>query len=660
MVLRPAVASGHPFGERWSKFDALLSPYIAHNDLPPEDVISDLKVALVQPRQDLQQVKQTIKVLSLTLDALKRRCEDLEDGIATYEPILSPMRRLPDDMLEEIFYHCLPAHRNPIPLTTECPLVLTMVCRKWRAVSLAAPRLWSRLHISFEVEPRYYNLTDDFVWPIRVAGLHQWLNRSGALPLSLSLYCNDSVYGDMFDPSFAREVLMVVRQHAHRCASLEMRLSQDILNMMHTIIDIRPEVFPVLTTMRHCPSYGSATTADAAQTLFSHWLALPTLREIHLATYSAPPHLTDASSLFRWPLSLTRLSLHMGSNRYILLNILRQCTLLEECALIVDNFDLQLTDPEESEPICADKITLPHLKTLSIDGEQDGQESICGQLDAPALTHFLFFPPCYGTRYQTINRELDHVPRPAHSPLLTFLSSCRSLEILTLNSARIIGADFQAILEATPTVTTLILDHRLSSFHRSSFTENTRPEWCNFDYNLYPLLNQEFRSKTLDTAVPLEQPLLPNLKSFTLFSHLQHSDAHMYHDLLIDFCNNRIRGAGHPSASTDTPSLANTDATTDIVKPAPAVASLEYIKITLDGLIDSNTAEPGLELIEVDIEADIAKHAESVGKVVGKDLNLDISYPWVDAPQHIPLKTGPISVKEGLDYQTDYTWPYVD
>ncbi|PPQ63353.1 hypothetical protein CVT24_006726 [Panaeolus cyanescens] len=653
------VAQVNPLvGDFWKQIETRFSPYITHNDLPPEDIATDIKGALVEPQQQLDEVKRTIEVLNLTLQALERQRDDLQDRISSYTPIFSPIRRLPDDMLEEIFFHCLPQHRNPIPMISDCPLMLTFVCRKWRDVALSAPRLWSKLHISFEHEPRYISQTEYNDWPLRVVGLQQWIQRSGSLPLSLSLYCCDSVFGEMFEPSFAREVMLVIKQNAHRCASLEMRLSQDMFNMMHTIIDIQPEVFPQLKSIRHSPSYGSTTSAEMALTLFSHWLSLPTLQEIHLAMYSAPPHLANTSSLLRWPATLTRLSFHMGSNRPILLNILRQCRMLEECALVVDSFDAADFD-DLSEPSCIEKVTLPYLRRLSIDGEQDGPDSICAQLDAPALTHFLFFPPHYGIRYESENPDPDHVPRPTYSPLLTFLSGCRFLETLTLNSARIIGADFYAILESVPSVTTLILDHRLSGFLRSSFVSSARPEWCNFDYNLYPLLNQEFKSKYLNNSIPLDKPLLPNLKSFTLFCCLQHSDTHMFHDLIIAFCNSRIH-AHHPTKADDDSESTSTLVGVSDNANHPPTASLEYIKITLDGLIDANTADPDLELIEVDIEADIAKHVETIGKKVGKDVHLDVAYPWIDVPQSIPTKLGPISLKEGLDQTTDYTWPYVD
>ncbi|KAF9459869.1 hypothetical protein BDZ94DRAFT_1134033, partial [Collybia nuda] len=54
--------------------------------------------------------------------------------------ILSPMRRVPPEVLAKIFYFCL---KPPIvPQISAAPLLLCRICKKWRDVALKSPELW--------------------------------------------------------------------------------------------------------------------------------------------------------------------------------------------------------------------------------------------------------------------------------------------------------------------------------------------------------------------------------------------------------------------------------------------------------------------------------------------------------------------------------------
>ncbi|KAJ6460598.1 hypothetical protein C8R45DRAFT_912656 [Mycena sanguinolenta] len=68
--------------------------------------------------------------------------------------IASPLRRMPTEILAEIFSATLPSHRDIISVE-DCPWVLTHVCSRWRAVALSIPSLWSRVVIAFSHEEHY-------------------------------------------------------------------------------------------------------------------------------------------------------------------------------------------------------------------------------------------------------------------------------------------------------------------------------------------------------------------------------------------------------------------------------------------------------------------------------------------------------------------------
>ncbi|KAJ6448699.1 hypothetical protein C8R45DRAFT_791010, partial [Mycena sanguinolenta] len=56
--------------------------------------------------------------------------------------ILSPLRRMPAEILREIFSWTLPPVDNFFS-SADCPWILTHVCATWRAVALSQPSLWS-------------------------------------------------------------------------------------------------------------------------------------------------------------------------------------------------------------------------------------------------------------------------------------------------------------------------------------------------------------------------------------------------------------------------------------------------------------------------------------------------------------------------------------
>ncbi|KIM41518.1 hypothetical protein M413DRAFT_42372, partial [Hebeloma cylindrosporum] len=93
------------------------------------------------------EVESEIQRLDELMDTLKMRRQTIQKIINDHNIILSPVRGLPPDVLQEIFFHCLPTHHNPIIKSSEPPLLLTRICSSWRAIALSSPRIWSKIHI---------------------------------------------------------------------------------------------------------------------------------------------------------------------------------------------------------------------------------------------------------------------------------------------------------------------------------------------------------------------------------------------------------------------------------------------------------------------------------------------------------------------------------
>ncbi|KAF7343729.1 F-box domain-containing protein [Mycena sanguinolenta] len=67
--------------------------------------------------------------------------------------ILSPTRRIPVEILSEIFSWSLPSFR--LPSVRNAPWNLARVSRRWRAIALAQSSLWSRICLDFSLSKTY-------------------------------------------------------------------------------------------------------------------------------------------------------------------------------------------------------------------------------------------------------------------------------------------------------------------------------------------------------------------------------------------------------------------------------------------------------------------------------------------------------------------------
>ncbi|KAJ7592592.1 hypothetical protein C8J56DRAFT_479513 [Mycena floridula] len=88
-----------------------------------------------------------ISRLTAAIDKLVLEREALQCNVVSYKAILAPIRRLPEDMLREIFVSCLPSNKAAAIAITEAPLLLGRICLSWREIALSTPALWASIHV---------------------------------------------------------------------------------------------------------------------------------------------------------------------------------------------------------------------------------------------------------------------------------------------------------------------------------------------------------------------------------------------------------------------------------------------------------------------------------------------------------------------------------
>ncbi|KAJ7785455.1 hypothetical protein B0H14DRAFT_2958528 [Mycena olivaceomarginata] len=68
------------------------------------------------------------------ISELNEERSSVADYVEAHRALISPVRRLPLDMLQEIFVACLPTHRNCVMSASEAPVLLGRICSSWRTV----------------------------------------------------------------------------------------------------------------------------------------------------------------------------------------------------------------------------------------------------------------------------------------------------------------------------------------------------------------------------------------------------------------------------------------------------------------------------------------------------------------------------------------------
>ncbi|KAF9255140.1 hypothetical protein L218DRAFT_967545 [Marasmius fiardii PR-910] len=164
----------------------LHSPFTRHfetNYAPSTQEICRINDILLDPLERLQNLDQEIARLQTERDRL-------QTFIHNHRALLSPFRRLPSDIWRIVFVLCLPTSEFPVRSIKEAPLLLTRVCRSWREIAVETPNLWNAIHINLALQ--FQTADDECVVQMRarIDGVKRWLDRSGSLPLSISMSVN--------------------------------------------------------------------------------------------------------------------------------------------------------------------------------------------------------------------------------------------------------------------------------------------------------------------------------------------------------------------------------------------------------------------------------------------------------------------------------------
>ncbi|KAJ7213480.1 hypothetical protein GGX14DRAFT_360886, partial [Mycena pura] len=123
---------------------ALPTHFLTTNEPPSDDEEAEIRLILSALHTHIAALDKSMARVEGVLARMRRMRRAALAQVRRGEAVLGVMRRLPADVLGEIFMHTLPdADAAPGRRATErSPWVLGRVSSRWRAVSCTLPRLW--------------------------------------------------------------------------------------------------------------------------------------------------------------------------------------------------------------------------------------------------------------------------------------------------------------------------------------------------------------------------------------------------------------------------------------------------------------------------------------------------------------------------------------
>ncbi|KAJ7112107.1 hypothetical protein C8R44DRAFT_985125 [Mycena epipterygia] len=292
-------------------------------------------ITLTQLRVDALNARIDALTSSAIMDQLLLECDKAAELVVQCSGVLSPIRRVPPELICEIFSWTSPCTRNIGKNTVaHPPWHLGHICRSWRDTALVYPPLWNSINILHSTRYPHENS-----FPLSM--IETQLIRSANAPLLLDF--------DWRGQSDNTPLLTSLVLHCERWTSI--RFSKHPSNLFHLLRPVQgrlPQLqsLELVDTVTYMPTVEESDLPD----IFS---SAPNLREVCLTGPGFNEYSPDLT--IPW----TQITRYRGAYDSIgdQLDILESASNLIECGITCDD---QETDD-------ARIITLPHLRRLYVE-----------------------------------------------------------------------------------------------------------------------------------------------------------------------------------------------------------------------------------------------------------------------------------------------------
>lgn len=267
---------------------------------------------------------------------------------------------LPIDIWEEIFVRCLPQSDDPNYTVHTAPLLLCRICGDWRKVAISSPNLWTSMGVVVSLGKSRP--------PVEMVA--QWLERSGTLPLTLSLLQINEAEDNRLA---AGEVLEIFKKYIHRWQDIRLNVA-------------RPECREIGPHQRKAPLLEQLHIRShrleeiSKQGFFGIFEEVPRLSTLSVSSITSLDY-ADTSLTIPWN-QLTHVSVHFDMSIGVVLQMLSECQNLQ-----IFNLGVEFA-PDTLPPL---PVTQTTLKTLQIMIAPPDLSVFLRSTTFPALTDIVIY-----------------------------------------------------------------------------------------------------------------------------------------------------------------------------------------------------------------------------------------------------------------------------
>lgn len=247
------------------------------NEAPLESDLKAVDSALSKADVRLAFLDEEISRLRDRLVLLEEERASVSNYRARNIGIISPLRRMPPEVVCEIFSWTLPsadvALQSPFSLNSS-PWLLTHISSRWRAISLSSPSLWSHIVI------RHWHS-----YPPSLRVVEAQIHRAHKLEIQF--------YGEEDADSRPQiEMFKLLTQHSSRWGKLTLRLTSKLAPLLSSLRDQLPSLSQLSLRWDGPDSQTGVDFIDCFQTapslhdvgIYSQYRAVPVLLPAHQLT----------------------------------------------------------------------------------------------------------------------------------------------------------------------------------------------------------------------------------------------------------------------------------------------------------------------------------------------------------------------------------------
>lgn len=362
--------------------------------IPSASEAAAARAALEETTSQINLLDEEIKAVEMALAELRSNREMLQTKSRHLSAVISPINRLPTELLSQIFGLCARDWKErqigDLGLfATEAPLLICHVWRRWRQIALYTRSLWTYILIHVPPVRRRGKPQDQ----TSTARLQHWLNHSADLPLSVRIAKNNGAeFGVAESPA-----LNLLLLHSARWQHLDLSISGDDLEQ--NFYGLRGRLVALKTLTLFLSPYGPTLTAPVDY-------------------FEDAPNLVTAELKSRFRIfgalklpwhALTHLHTR-GSLNYLL-------DALRHCPNLVSSEICSSSDSPEEQPI-HHPVELPHVRWISA--------------NIRSVPYGLFFDSLTIPGLQNLQLTLDN-GTPSHHVASFMSRSCHNLERFSIH-----------------------------------------------------------------------------------------------------------------------------------------------------------------------------------------------------------------------------------